>query len=345
MKNILVTGANGFVGQALCQALTQKGYLVRGAFRDASKFVKASDKMGCVAVGEIDERTDWSEAVHGIDCVVHLAARVHTMQENAADPLLEYRKINTDGLKRLLDFVGRAGVRRMIYVSTIKVNGERTTAKSFSEEDPVAPEDAYAQSKWEAERILLAKAKETGLEVIILRIPLVYGPGVKANFLSLLKWVDRGSYLPFGAVKNQRSFLFLGNLVDAIIQSINAQQLTKEIFLLSDGEDVSTPELIRHVACALDRPPRFLFMPVFLLNGLGIIGDVIEKIMGKAMPIDSKKIGRLIDSLCVDSSKFRRAISWQPPYRMAEGLAITAKWYLTTKNIIMGPRVTSGRKD
>jgi len=345
MKNILVTGANGFVGQALCRALDQKGYVVRGAFRDASKFFKASAKMACVAVGDINEKTDWSAAIQGIDCVVHLAGRVHMMREDVAEPLVAYRKTNVGGLKRLLDFVKRAGVPRLIYLSTIKVNGERTTDKAFSEDDPVAPEDAYAQSKWEAEQILLARAHETGLKVIILRIPLVYGPGVKANFFNLLQWVDRGLYLPFGAVKNQRSFLFLGNLVDAIIRSIDAPAFSREVFLLSDGEDVSTPELLRRVAHALGRPSRLLAVPIFFLDGIGVMGDFIEKFTGKNVSVDSKKLSRLTDSLCVNSTKFKQVAAWQPPYQMTEGLAITAQWYSGAKDTIMGTRVKSKRKE
>ena len=239
--NIAVTGATGFVGQALCSHLLAHDHAVVPVVRHASGLA------GEVIVGNIDGATDWQPALSGCDAVVHLAARVHVMDDTAHDPLALYRATNTDGTLNLARQAAAAGVKRFVFISSIKVNGEGRDAP-YRETDMPAPEDAYAISKWEAEQGLQQIAADTGLEVVILRPPLVYGPGVKANFLRLLQTVKRGWPLPLGAVRNRRSLLFLGNFVDAIRLCVEHPAAAGQTFLLDDGQAVSTPELIRAVA-------------------------------------------------------------------------------------------------
>ena len=267
--NVLITGANGFVGRTLCDKLIADGYQVRGAVRGTTQMTTLPSGIEGVQVGDISPETDWHEALDGIDVVVHLAARVHVMVDLAADPLAEFRKVNTAGTLNLARQAVAAGVKRFVFVSSVKVNGEGTGERetgggrpetgrmetggrrvAFSEGDVAEPRDAYAVSKWEAEQGLMAIAEETGLEVVIIRPPLVYGPGVKANFRLLMKWVKRGVPLPLGAVHNKRSFVALDNLVSFIILCMDHPRAANEVFLISDGEDVSTTELLQKMARA-----------------------------------------------------------------------------------------------
>jgi nucleoside-diphosphate-sugar epimerase len=325
---VLVTGANGFVGRPLCHVLLKKGCFVKGMFRSGEKCIKYSDNMECVAIGEINSNTDWAEPLKGVDAVVHLAARVHVMQEASTDTLTEYRRVNTDGTKRLAEIAAGMGVRRLIYVSTVKVNGETTGHRvkglgqkaadeqpDFSEDDIPDPKDPYAVSKWEAEQVLNNIAAETGLEVVVLRPPLVYGPHVKANFLKMLQLVDRGVPLPLMNVHNNRSLIYVNNLVDAISLCITHPKAVGETFLVSDGQDVSTPKLIRMIASAMGKKPRLIPFPISLLRAFG-------KFLGK-----SQEMERLTGSLCVDSSKIRRTLGWKPPFTLEEGVGETVGWY------------------
>ena len=327
---ILVSGANGFLGSALSQTLTVRGYEHKKIVRRAC--------LGAISVGNIDNQTAWGDALTGVDVVVHLAARVHVMHDTVTDPLAEFRKVNVFGTERLAREAARAGVRRFIYVSSIKVNGEQApgsylsqiastqippgspllkggTLGAFSEGDEPNPQDPYGVSKWEAEQALHRVAQETGLEVVIVRPPLVYGPGVGANFLRLLALVQKGVPLPFGAIKNQRSLVYVGNLVDAIITCLEHPAAAGQTYLVSDGEDVSTPELIRRIAHALGRPARLLPVPPILLRFAG-------QLTGK-----SAQVERLLDSLAIDSSKIRRELGWTPPFTMEQGLAETMEWF------------------
>lgn len=301
---VLVTGASGFVGGALCAHLAANGHTVRSAVRIPCGL---SDEA---VVGDINGDTRWGGALASCQAVIHLAARVHVMQEKVSDPFVLYREINVEGTLNLACQAAQAGVKRFVFISTIKVNGEGRDA-AYRETDVPAPEDAYAISKWEAEQGLQRIARETGLEIVILRPPLVYGPGVKANFLRLMKTIRRGWPLPLGAIHNRRSLLYLGNFVDAIRLCVEHPAAAGQTFLLDDGQAVSTPELIRAVACAMGRPARLLAVPVGVLAFMGAL-------LGKRAAV-----ARLTGSLHVDSSAIRSRLGWAPPYSMEAGLAAT----------------------
>lgn len=301
---IAVTGAAGFVGRALCSHLQAKDHVVVPLVRRACGLALE------VVVGDIGAATDWHPVLAGCDAVVHLAARVHVMDDTAQDSLSLYRATNTEATLNLARQASQAGVKRFVFISTIKVNGEgRDTA--YRETDVPAPEDAYAISKWEAEQGLQRIVRETGLEVVILRPPLVYGPGVKANFLRLMKTIQRGWPLPLGAIHNRRSLLYLGNFVDAIRLCAEHPAAAGQTFLLDDGQAVSTPELIHAVARAMGRPTRLLAVPVGVLAFIGAL-------LGKRAAM-----ARLTGSLHVDSSAIRSHLGWTPPYSMEAGLAAT----------------------
>ena len=307
---VLVTGASGFVGRALCEALLRHGQSVRGTLRQPDGKLALVEGIEPIVVGTINAATDWKAALAGCDAIVHLAARVHVMDDKSSDPLAEFREVNTEGTLNLARQAAQAGAKRFVFVSTIKVNGEGRE-EPYRETDTPAPEDAYAISKWEAEEGLHRIARDTGMEVVILRPPLVYGPGVKANFLRLMRMVERGWPLPLGAIRNRRSLLYLGNFVDAIRVCIEHPAAAGHTFLLDDGEAVSTPELIRAVAQALGRPARLLAVPMGMLEGAGAL-------LGKRAAVE-----RLTGSLYVDSSLIRSRLGWTPPHSMAEGLAAT----------------------
>lgn len=305
---VLVTGADGFVGRALLPALTKAGHAARAAVR----VPRADSAPDAVAIGDIGPETDWTAALDGIEAVIHLAARVHVMRETATDPLDQFRRVNVEGTRRLAT-AAAAGVRRFVFVSSVKVNGEETAERPFTEADIPLPEDPYGISKWEAEQILGGTA--SGMETVVLRPPLVYGPGVKGNFLSLLKLCNRGWPLPLGAIGNARSLIYVGNLADALVRAVDHPAAAGETFLVSDGEAVSVPELVRRIAAALDRPARLLPVPPGLLRaGAALIGR----------PGAAK---RLLGSLVVDDQRIRKILAWQPPFTMVEGLRETAAWF------------------
>ena len=314
IKKVLVTGSGGFIGRALCTRILAEGWQVRGTFRSESDVSRLPEGVEAFLIGSIDSDTKWDDALTGIDTVVHLAARVHVMDDVSSDPLAEYRKVNVEGTKCLAVSSANAGIKRFIFISSIKVNGEGR-ASAYSEEDEEAPEDPYGVSKWEAEQELHKISHTTGIELVILRPPLVYGPGVKANFYNLFKIVDRGIPLPFAKIDNLRSFIYLDNLIDVIITCINHPRAAGRTFLVNDREDVSTPELIRKIASALGRPARLFPIPPFLMRLAG-------KFTGKSAAID-----RLFGSLTIDSTKIRKELGWKPPYTMEYGLEETAKWY------------------
>ena len=308
---VLVTGANGFIGRALCDVLAASGRRVRQAVR-----MPVPSLPDAMAVGDIGADTDWRTALEGVSGVVHLAARTHVLRETATDPLTEYRKINVSATERLARSAAAGGVRRLVFVSSVKVNGEHTEERPFTEDGAPRPEDAYGVSKWEAEQALSRIAAESGLEVVVLRPPLVYGPGVKGNFLRLINLVARGVPLPLGAIDNRRSFIYSGNLAGAIATALDASQAAGRTYLVSDGEDVSTPDLVRGLARALGVKPRLLSLPLAAL-GLG------ATLAGKRA-----EFARLTGSLQVDSSRIRRELGWRPSFALTQGLELTAKWYL-----------------
>jgi len=314
MTTVLLTGANGFVGQHLGAFLTQQGHQVIAATRRKDAvfpYVPAR----VVPVGEINAATDWSAALAGVDVIIHLAARVHVMQEQATDPLAAFRLVNTVGTLRLAQQAAKAGITRFVYLSSIKVNGESTTSRPFSENDPAAPGDPYAQSKWEAEQQLLVLAKQAGMEVSIVRPPLVYGPKVQGNFLRLLGLAAKAWPLPLASIENRRSFVSIQNLCSLLEVCMHHPAAAGEVFLVSDGYDISTPQLLRMLAAAMGRPCRIVPFPLAVLAGL-------SKLLGQ-----QAVWARLTGSLQVDISKARDKLDWQPVMSLEQGLAETAAWY------------------
>jgi nucleoside-diphosphate-sugar epimerase len=306
----LITGAAGFVGRNLGLYLATR-HPLRLAVRELSAGESLRSFGEVVAVGNVCSTTDWTESLKGVHAVVHLANRAHVLRETAMDPATACREVNVEGTRRVAEQAVAAGVRRLVYLSSVKVLGERTQAQAFYEGSLPAPEDPYGESKRDAEKVLHDIAARTGLEVVVLRPPLVYGPGVKANFLRLMQWVHKGWPLPLGAIRNRRSLLYLGNLVDAIRLCVEHPAAAGQTFLLDDGEVVSTPDLIRAVAHAMGRTARLLAVPVRVIEFAGVL-------LGKRAAV-----ARLTGSLCVDSSLIRSQLNWTPPYSMEAGLAAT----------------------
>ncbi|MDP1871630.1 MAG: SDR family oxidoreductase [Gallionella sp.] len=310
MTCVLVTGASGFVGGALCAGLVGLGHEVRASVRNPEIF----SIVGCdvLKISSIDFDTDWADSVTGVDVVIHLAARVHVMTDKASNSLAEFRRVNVAGTENLARQAARAGVKRLVYVSSIKVNGEATEGvRKFSELDAPVPQDPYGVSKYEAEQALHRVAAETGLEVVIVRPPLVYGAGVKGNFAQMLKVLALGIPLPLASVGNRRSLIYVGNLVDALILCATHPAAAGQTYLVSDGDDVSTPELLRELGDAMGHPARLLPCPQALLKLAG-------RLTGKADQVE-----RLLGSLRVDSDKIRRELGWTPPYTPQQGLQLT----------------------
>jgi len=314
--HILVTGATGFVGRALLARLLADQRRVRAAVRKPQATLPSDVHQ--VPVDDIGPDTDWRAALAGIDGVVHLAARAHVMRESCADAHALYRAVNTLGTLRLAEAAAAASVRRFVFLSSARVHGERSTGTPFTEAGALAASDPYGRSKAEAERGLAALAATGGLEPVVLRPPLVYGPGARGNFARLVRFVARGVPLPLGAVHNRRSLVFVGNLVDAIVRCLEHPAAARETFMVSDGEDVSTPELVRRIARALGKPARLVPVPPALLRLGG-------RLVGR-----SDDIPRLLDDLVVDPSKIRALLGWSPAFTLDEGLRETAAWCRTT---------------
>ncbi|NJD24026.1 MAG: SDR family oxidoreductase [Betaproteobacteria bacterium] len=315
---ILLTGASGFVGQGVLASLIRT-QPVRVALRhpDAAFLTEGVDVVRAC----LSQDQDWLKALSGVSSVIHCAARVHVMNEEAADPLAEFRRINVDGTLNLARQAAVAGVRRFVFVSSVKVNGEYSEpGHPFLADQRPAPGDSYGVSKCEAEAGLRALSQEAGMEVVIIRPPLVYGPGVKANFLAMMRWLQRGVPLPLGAVTdNRRSLVFLENLVDLIVTCIDHPAAANQTFLVSDDEDLSTEALLRRTAAALGRPARLIPVPAGLLTvGAGLIGR-------------SAVAERLCGSLQVDIGKTKTLLNWRPPVSLDEGLLRTAAHWLGTE--------------
>ena len=300
------------MGRALCARLGDLGYALRQATRNPST---ARNPLDTVTTGEFGPATDWSQALSDVSVVFHVAARTHVLNETASDALAEYRRVNVEGTRTLTQAALRAGVRRIVFVSSIKVTGERTDGQPFTEHSAPQPEDAYGVSKWEAEQFLSAVARDTPLETVILRPPLVYGPGVKGNFLRLMHWTARGMPLPLDSCTNRRSLIYIDNLVDAITTAGISPTAAHKTYLVSDPEDVSTPGLIQAIAAALKVTPRLFPCPTALLMAAATT-------LGKR-----EEMRRLTGSLQVDSSKIRSELNWNPRFDLAQGLARTAQWY------------------
>ena len=315
-QRILVTGANGFIGRALCKKLLKEGFRVRGAVRSTENRTILPESLDLVPVGRIDGHTDWSYALPGIEVVVHLAARAHRLTEDASDPLTEYRRTNVDGTVRLARAAAAAGVHRIVFMSSIGVLGQRTTERPFAEHVVPDPQTPYAISKHEAELVLREVASGSALQVVIVRSPLVYGPENPGNFYRLLKLVAKGWPLPFASIRNSRSLIYIGNLVDALKACIVEPQAAGQVYCVSDGENISTPDLIRGIAAAMRRPSRLYSFPPALLVTAG-------KLLNKSSAID-----KLISSLVVDTQKIEKELHWKAPFTVADGLKATADWYV-----------------
>jgi nucleoside-diphosphate-sugar epimerase len=315
LPSVLVTGAGGFVGLRLCARLAAAGYAVTAAVRrESAELAALAPAARIVRVGDIGPDTDWQAALSGVDMVVHLAARAHVMRDSASDPLAAYRQVNVAGSARLARAAAAAGVRRLIYMSSIKVNGEATGDAPFREGDAPAPLDAYGRSKWEAEQILSGIAAETALAVTVLRPPLIYGPGVKGNIARLLGWIKRGLPLPFASIVNRRSLVYLDNLIDATL-AVMRHPAPGRLYLVSDAHDLSTPQLIRALARGLDQPPRLLAFPPSLLRLAGACTGQLDA------------VGRLVGSLQIDASRIGAELGWRPALDPEQGLILTAKAY------------------
>lgn len=312
---ILITGADGFVGNTLCPQLEMVGdfHVWRGVL--APKSPTDAPDANWIVTGHIGPDTAWADKLTGVDVVVHLAGRVHLLNDTAADPLHEFRQVNTEGTRHLAESAAKAGVKRFIFASSLHVIGEKTQDRPFTEDTSPTPHSPYAISKWEAEQALHQIAATTGMEVVIIRPPLVYGPGVTANFRALLDWAYRAMPLPLATVHNRRSFVGVRNLSSFIVKCMTHPQAANETFLISDGQDLSTTDLLRKAAHYLERPSRLFPMPVRLM-------EAGAKFLGK-----ERMAQQLLSNLVVNSDKARQHLDWQPPYTVDEELAHTAQWY------------------
>lgn len=316
MTSILVTGANGFVGRALCALGVERRLQVKGATRHPCQLGEGVEN---VVVGELGEATDWSQALRGTEIVVHLAARVHVMRDQTQDPLDAFRQVNVHGTRQLALAAAAAGVRRLVYVSSIKVNGEETQGDAqFNEGDVPSPQDPYGRSKMETEQALREVSMVTGLQIVIVRPPLVYGEGVKGNFEKMLRAVRCGWPLPLGSVHNKRDLIYVGNLADALLACATNPRAANATFLVSDGVSVSTAELLTTLAKAMAQHSRLFPFPLSVLR-------LLAKMGGRSAEAD-----RLLGSLQIDSGKIRRELNWTPPYTLQQGLQATAEWYRNT---------------
>lgn len=309
---VVVTGANGFVGRVLVRYLSEAGFSVR-ATRSDSHHYGLVDSKG-IATPSSDP---WRQALLGAGSLIHLAARTHVLSDDASNPLAEYRRINVLQTMKIARDAAAAGIGRFVFVSSIKVNGESTEIdKPYSADDVPAPEDAYGQSKWEAEQVLLEFGTSCGIEVVIVRPVLIYGPGVRGNFLRMMSWIHSSLPLPFGAVRNARSLLSVENLVDLLTLCLTHPLAANEVFLASDGRDFSTPELIRTIASAMERSPMLFSVPTDLLSfGLRVAGMNAMR-------------QRLLGSLQVSTAKTRSLLGWTPPISPVAAMGRTVSQFL-----------------
>ena len=316
MKTILITGGTGFIAKVLFPILTSGNFHVRTTLRDRAGLSQLPKGVTGFVTGNLESITDWKPLLEDVDVVVHLAARVHQMNEKASNRETAYDRMNVEVTRTLANACSQAWVKRFIFLSSIKAMGEETkTGTAWNESSPCNPQDAYGRSKHNAERVLNEIGRKTGIAVVILRTPLVYGPGVKANMARLFKIVDQKWPMPLQSVENARSLVYILNLVDAIRVALEHPKAAGQTYLVSDGEDVSTPELIRRIAVAIGKPARLFSVPLSLLRLAG-------RLTGKLETID-----RLIGSLTVDTAKIQNELDWKPPYTMEQGLRETAEWF------------------
>ncbi len=310
MPTVFITGATGFIGRAVCAKMLENGWRVKGVIRKKSEINALPAGVEGVCLDSIENCNFRDQDFTGVNTVIHLAARVHIVNDRAADPLADFRKVNVLGTERLARTAAKAGVKRFIFISSVKVNGEGSNLP-YTEQNAPAPQDAYGISKREAEDLLACVAAETGLQTVVLRLPLVYGPGVKANFKDLIKIAGAGVPLPFKGIDNRRSFIYIGNLTDAIITCAVHPLAAGETFMVSDCADVSTPDLIRILAFAMGKKTALFSLSPALLRTLA-------KITGK-----NKEMEKLSGSLFVDTGKIRNLLNWKPPFSLEEGIRET----------------------
>lgn len=307
---ILVTGASGFIARQLCEKLISENFQLSGTVRSISKSPQAQTSIKFHEITTINGNTDWSVALKDIDVVVHLAARVHVTNETAADPLKEYLIVNAEGTKNLANQALQAGVKKFIFLSTVGVNGGISLEKPFTETDPPNPHNDYSTSKKVAEDYLNEISKNEAMSIVIIRAPIVYGPGNRGNFQTLVDFVSKGIPLPLASVSNKKSLLFVGNLVDAMVVCIKHPRAIGT-YLVSDNEDISTPELISRIASTLSLPPRLFHFPLNVLK-------ICATLLGKSTALE-----RLTNTLVVDISKIKNDLGWSPRFNITEGLKKT----------------------
>jgi nucleoside-diphosphate-sugar epimerase len=314
-ETLLITGASGFVGKALCKSASALGYSVKALTRSPQPFVHGTQSIVCSDLANSEAIFD---SLNGVDVVVHLAARVHVMNENAPDALVAYRHVNVGLTLHLAKQAAAAGVKRFIYISSIKVNGECTKPGfAFSADDVPAPEDPYGVSKMEAEIALFELSRLTGMEVVVIRPPLIYGPGVGANFRSMMQWIDRRVPLPLGSINNRRSMVALDNLLSLVTTCISHPRGAGQVFMVSDDQDVSVTQLLKKLSSAMHCSIILLPIPVRVIRFMAAI-------LGK-----SGVAQRLCDNLQVDIAKTKKLLDWSPPLTLEEGLKKTADWYVS----------------
>ncbi|MCK5195191.1 MAG: SDR family oxidoreductase [Desulfobulbaceae bacterium] len=311
----LVTGANGFVGSALCCRLQEKKWPVKALMRSSRGISNNNIFFDAASIGDIGNESELKGILKGIHTVIHLAARVHVMKETVSDSLREFRKVNVEVTTELANASAKEGIKRFIYLSTIKVNGDKTFDKPFSADDQADPTDPYAISKWEAEQRLHEIGRNTGMEIVVVRPPLVYGRGVKGNFLRLLEMVNKGAVFPLANVKNKRSMISIDNLVDFLMCCMAHPAAVNETFFVSDDDDLSTPQLIGLLAKHLDKSVRLMPFPLWALKGCATL-------LGKKNIVE-----RLCGSLQIDITKAKKLLDWQPSVSVDEGLMKTVEWY------------------
>lgn len=325
---VVVTGATGFLGLHLVPALIESGWDVRAVSRRPFAWSHSVQHL----VKDMADRNGLRDAVAGADAVVHLAARVHVMRDDTTDSLAAFRAVNVEGTRALLEESLSAGVARFVFISSVKAMGEATT-EPWTEHSEPHPEDPYGVSKLEAEHMVCEMTRNTGMAGVILRLPLVYGPGMKGNMLRLFRLAERGLPVPVVGAKNRRSLVYVENVVHAVKTVLEHPSATGETFFVSDGPPVSTPDLVRAIARALGVRPRLVSVPRKLLRGIAMLGDLLNRVIDFPMP--SAAMDRLFGNLEVDAGKLTRVTAYTPPFDLNSGLARTAEWFLTR-------RVTSG---